>query len=83
VDIRGDQLRIVGDTHRQFQDLIFILETIGFPSESTPYLFNRDFVDRGSQGLEIILTLLAWIIASPTAVYLNREKQFVHVLISQ
>lgn len=64
--------RIVGDTHGQFQDLINIFETFGFPSEDNPYLFNGDFVDRGSMGIEILLTLFAWKLANPKSVYLNR-----------
>jgi serine/threonine-protein phosphatase 5 len=77
VDIHVKEIKIVGDTHGQFQDLIFIFETFGFPSESIPYLFNGDFVDRGSQGLEIVIALLAWKIANPTAIYLNRGNQFI------
>lgn len=44
----------------QFYDLLNIFELNGLPSEENPYLFNGDFVDRGSFSLEVILTLFAF-----------------------
>jgi hypothetical protein len=76
VSIQVGEIKVVGDTHGQFQDLIFIFETFGFPSRETPYLFNGDYVDRGSQGIEIVLTLLAFKIADPDAIFLNRGNQY-------
>ncbi|CAM9374666.1 unnamed protein product, partial [Heterosigma akashiwo] len=63
---------VVGDLHGQLQDLIYILEHSGFPSAKQKFIFNGDFVDRGPDGLEITLILLALQLADPTAVYLNR-----------
>ncbi|KAF6173851.1 hypothetical protein GIB67_039802 [Kingdonia uniflora] len=55
-----------------FYDLLNIFELNGLPSEENPYLFNGDFVDRGSFSLEVILTLFAFICMSPSAIYLSR-----------
>ena len=63
---------VCGDTHGQFYDLLNIFEKGGFPSETNPYLFNGDFVDRGSFSLETICTLLAIKLACPTGLYMLR-----------
>lgn len=44
----------------------------GFPSRSNPYLFNGDFVDRGSFSVEVMLSLIAWKIHDPGCIFLNR-----------
>ena len=77
----GATLTIVGDLHGQFQDLMHIFRSHGFPSAARPYLFNGDFVDRGDCGVEISLTLLALQQLFPTHVLLNRgnhEERSVH-----
>ncbi|XP_057953403.1 serine/threonine-protein phosphatase 5 isoform X2 [Malania oleifera] len=63
---------VCGDVHGQFFDLLNIFELNGLPSEENPYLFNGDFVDRGSFSLEVILTLFAFKCMSPSAMYLSR-----------
>ena len=68
----GATLTIVGDLHGQFQDLMHIFRSHGFPSAVRPYLFNGDFVDRGDCGVEISLTLLALNQLYPAHVHLNR-----------
>lgn len=69
---------IVGDVHGQFHDVVEIFNKQGFPSEENPYFFNGDFVDRGPEGIEILLALFAFKIASPKSIYLNRGNQFVY-----
>jgi hypothetical protein len=44
----------------------------GLPSESNPYVFNGDFVDRGSWSAEVIMTLLAYKCLYPNSVHLTR-----------
>jgi serine/threonine-protein phosphatase 5 len=44
----------------------------GYPSETNPYLFNGDFVDRGNWGVEVLLTLLAFKVALPNHMWMNR-----------
>ena len=71
------EYRIVGDTHGQFQDLIYIFEHYGYPSSKTPYIFNGDYVDRGSMGVEILIVLFSWKIAEPNSIFLNRGNQYI------
>ncbi|XP_015575452.2 serine/threonine-protein phosphatase 5 isoform X1 [Ricinus communis] len=68
----GKHFTVCGDVHGQFYDLLNIFELNGLPSEENPYLFNGDFVDRGSFSLEVILTLFAFKCMCPTAMYLSR-----------
>lgn len=70
-------ITIVGDTHGQFHDVAAIFKEHGYPTNDNPYIFNGDFVDRGNQGIEIILTLFALKIANPDSIYLNRGNQYV------
>ncbi|ONI17603.1 hypothetical protein PRUPE_3G168900 [Prunus persica] len=69
---KGNHFTVCGDVHGQFYDLLNIFELNGLPSEENPYLFNGDFVDRGSFSLEVILTLFAFKCISPSAIYLAR-----------
>ena len=78
----NQELCIVGDIHGQFEDLMHIFRTIGFPTPSRPFLFNGDFVDRGSMSVEVLLTLYAWQQLHPGSVMLNRgnhEERSVNV----
>ncbi|XP_047942406.1 serine/threonine-protein phosphatase 5 isoform X1 [Salvia hispanica] len=68
----GKHFTVCGDVHGQFYDLMNIFELNGLPSEENPYLFNGDFVDRGSFSLEVILTLFAFKCMCPSAIYLSR-----------
>ncbi|KAJ6805008.1 serine/threonine-protein phosphatase 5 [Iris pallida] len=68
----GSKFTVCGDVHGQLFDLLNIFELNGLPSEDNPYLFNGDFVDRGSFSLEVILTLFAFKCMSPSAMYLSR-----------
>ena len=44
----------------------------GNPSSLNPYLFNGDFVDRGSFSVECMVTLLMWKVCYPNGMYLTR-----------
>lgn len=66
------KMTVCGDTHGQFYDLCHIFELNGEPSEDNPYLFNGDFVDRGSFSIEVIVTLLAYKACFPDHFHLTR-----------
>jgi serine/threonine-protein phosphatase 5 len=70
-------IHVVGDVHGQYMDVVALFEAFGNPSAQNPYLFNGDFVDRGSMGVEVLIALFAWKLADPRSLYLNRGNQFV------
>ena len=64
-------VKVVGDVHGQYHDLIRIFSKCGFPPK-TNYLFLGDYVDRGKQSLETILLLLCYKIKYPENFFLLR-----------
>jgi protein phosphatase len=63
---------VVGDLHGQLRDLLQIFEIKGLPSRTNHFLFNGDFVDRGTYSAEIVLILFAFKILYPDFIHLNR-----------
>ncbi|KAK8065595.1 hypothetical protein PG997_012342 [Apiospora hydei] len=66
------QLTVCGDTHGQYYDLMELFRLNGKPTDKHWYLFNGDFVDRGSWSTEIALLLYAYKWLRPQGLYLNR-----------
>jgi serine/threonine-protein phosphatase 5 len=66
------RLTVCGDTHGQFYDVLNIFDINGLPAKNNPYLFNGDFVDRGSFSVEVILTLLLFKMSDTECIHLHR-----------
>ena len=72
IEVKNEKFNICGDIHGQFYDLLKIFNEFGYPSETNPYLFNGDFIDRGSFGVECLITLLCFKLLYPKHFYLAR-----------
>lgn len=68
----ANHVTIIGDLHGQLDDLLLILRENGLPSETNPYLFNGDFVDRGDRGVEIAIIIYLFKLLYPNHVFMNR-----------
>jgi len=68
----GKTMRVVGDTHGQYWDVMNLYKLAGMPSKDNPFMFNGDLVDRGSWGIENIFLVFAMKVKDPANVHLNR-----------
>mmetsp|Transcript_2430 Transcript_2430/g.5202 ORF Transcript_2430/g.5202 Transcript_2430/m.5202 type:complete len:1015 (-) Transcript_2430:195-3239(-) len=64
-------MKILGDIHGQFHDLLRLLE-VGGPPPTANYLMLGDFVDRGRQSIETICLLLAYKVKYPENFFMLR-----------
>mmetsp|Transcript_13968 Transcript_13968/g.56237 ORF Transcript_13968/g.56237 Transcript_13968/m.56237 type:complete len:343 (-) Transcript_13968:2733-3761(-) len=64
-------MKICGDVHGQYTDLLRLFEYGGFPP-SANYLFLGDYVDRGKQSIETICLLLAFKVRHPKNFFILR-----------
>ena len=65
--MNNNKVVVVGDTHGQLQDYLFILRHHGLPSRTNVYMVNGDIADRGAYAVEIFLTLALFKLSDPAA----------------
>jgi len=63
---------IVGDTHGQLEDLMWIFFKHGFPSPTNVYVFNGDITDRGLRAVEAWIILLSFKLMDVNIIHFNR-----------
>ncbi|EER07540.1 protein phosphatase-5, putative, partial [Perkinsus marinus ATCC 50983] len=66
------RLVVVGDTHGQLEDVLWMLFKHGVPNKNNVYLFNGDIADRGGHALEIFILLFLFKLLCPQSVYILR-----------
>ena len=70
--------KILGDIHGQLRDLLLLFGHYGFPShrggdiETTAYVFNGDWCDRGHHQLDVVVVLFALKVLYPARIWLVR-----------
>eukprot|EP00388_Colpodella_angusta_P007577 GDKJ01021324.1.p1 GENE.GDKJ01021324.1~~GDKJ01021324.1.p1 ORF type:complete len:1008 (+),score=238.86 GDKJ01021324.1:26-3025(+) len=63
---------VLGDTHGQLNDVLWVFLRYGFPSTKNVYCFNGDIADRGKYAVEIFLLLFAFKLHCPESIIINR-----------
>ena len=81
-------IKVFGDIHGQYQDLMRFFDLWGTPSddatgdiEAYDYLFLGDYVDRGSHSLETVCLLVALKVKYPEQIHLlrgNHEDRWIN-----
>uniref|UniRef100_A0A7E4VQ85 Serine/threonine-protein phosphatase n=1 Tax=Panagrellus redivivus TaxID=6233 RepID=A0A7E4VQ85_PANRE len=64
-------IKVVGDIHGQYADLLRMFNRCGFPPDSN-YIFLGDYVDRGKQNIETISLLFCYKVKYPENFFLLR-----------
>jgi len=64
LEIEGP-LKVTGDFHGQFYDMLRLMDLVGGPPPKNKFLLIGDFVDRGKHGIETITLLMAYKVKYP------------------
>lgn len=65
-------IKVTGDFHGQFFDLLRLFKIAGGPPPENKYLLMGDFIDRGKQSIETFILVLAYKCRYPDKIFLLR-----------
>ena len=73
LDLQNNQLIVIGDTHGTIEIIEYVFNTFGHPEDNSPiYVFNGDYVDRGSNSIENFLYIAALKVTYPNKIFMTR-----------
>lgn len=79
----NDHINVVGDLHGNLFDLQGIFREFKPPSETNPYIFLGDFVDRGDYSIEVVLIIYLYKILYPKDVLILRGNHETRIINKQ
>ncbi|KAH8851124.1 Serine/threonine-protein phosphatase rdgC [Schistosoma japonicum] len=70
--VNDHHLIICGDLHGNLVAALRVFEEVGLPNSQNRFVFNGDFVDRGTKSVEVLSLLLMAVLTYPDYIFLNR-----------
>lgn len=75
------KIQVVGDIHGQYQTMLHIFQSNGFPSKNHVYIFNGDYLDKGHANVQVFTALLAFKLHCPECIHFTRGNHEAHMFL--